>query len=235
MCVVGRPWNVQELRRKSFEDLHTIWYTAVKERNVLEREGRIYNSLEASGQQNPFLQASADVRDTMWRIRQVLAERQRGYENSLEDFKSEYNTIVEEVEKTYLEADDTQDAEMEAYLERFQFAFYGITPQLSSADVNETIVRGIKQVATFKYWRFQPTLTGETKDIIQSPRDISEAYHIFIASHTPEGIQDAVNTVIANREINEAIPEKNEQKELVKLLQAYEKVSSPEEEVSAEN
>lgn len=71
----GRAWKASELRLKSFDDLHRLWYILVIERNVLLTErawcktnGRHWSN----GMSNLY-----KVRHSMARVKAVIAERVR--------------------------------------------------------------------------------------------------------------------------------------------------------------
>lgn len=66
--IAGRAWAASELRRKSFTDLHKLWYVLLKERNALLTEtirARRYTMRIKSPQRK------ANVRKSMGRIKQA--------------------------------------------------------------------------------------------------------------------------------------------------------------------
>lgn len=71
---VGRSWSVKELRRKSFEDLHKLWYVLYKERNMLLTES---NLARRKGIIFPQPDRKTKVKKSMAAIKTVLGERKR--------------------------------------------------------------------------------------------------------------------------------------------------------------
>jgi len=74
--VAGRSWSASELRLKSFEDLHKLWFVLAKERNLLATE-RAAAKTNKERVVNPSRYRK--VRKSMARIKVVLGERQRIY------------------------------------------------------------------------------------------------------------------------------------------------------------
>ncbi|OHW96799.1 50s ribosomal protein l4 [Colletotrichum incanum] len=71
----GRAWTVEELRKKNWEDLHTLWYVCLKERNRISTTSR-----ERERRRLGFGAYEANERDetvvtTMKAIKHVLTER----------------------------------------------------------------------------------------------------------------------------------------------------------------
>lgn len=138
----------------------------------------------------------------MWRIRHVLAERQTAWENSLSDFKENYTDLIADFENGYLNADDSLDAEMEARLERFLNAFYGIkqTEDISPSVVDTNFINGVKVAAKLKLARFEGTLDQPSAEAFgEGPRDVIEAYELYLAPHSPEGIQSTASALLNKR------------------------------------
>jgi large subunit ribosomal protein L47 len=72
--IVGRQWSVTELRRKSYEDLHRLWYVLYKEKNMLLTEQQLSRRRQLIF---PQPERFKKVQKSMGSIRQVLGERKR--------------------------------------------------------------------------------------------------------------------------------------------------------------
>lgn len=79
---VGRSWNPIELRRKSFKDLHTLWYIVLRERNLLATQRAEAKRLGISEQYLDVGEKDRRCRKTMARIKTILSERMHAYEQA---------------------------------------------------------------------------------------------------------------------------------------------------------
>ncbi|XP_047312301.1 39S ribosomal protein L47, mitochondrial [Impatiens glandulifera] len=70
--VYGRSWKASELRLKSWEDLHKLWYVLYKEKNMLITQRQM---LLAQNFRFPNPERVPKVRKSMCRIKHVLTER----------------------------------------------------------------------------------------------------------------------------------------------------------------
>jgi len=82
--IFGRAWSAAELRRKSFRDLHTLWYVLLRERNLIATQMESYRRVSIS----PGLVESVEKRDfqcrkSMARIKYVINERRLAYEGAI--------------------------------------------------------------------------------------------------------------------------------------------------------
>ncbi|GKA90827.1 39S ribosomal protein L47, mitochondrial [Tanacetum coccineum] len=70
--VYGRSWKAFELRLKSWDDLHKLWYVLLKEKNMLMTQRQM---LHAQNLRFPNPERLPKVRKSMCRIKHVLTER----------------------------------------------------------------------------------------------------------------------------------------------------------------
>ncbi|XAR50148.1 hypothetical protein NMG60_11004402 [Bertholletia excelsa] len=70
--VYGRSWKASELRLKSWDDLHKLWYVLLKEKNMLMTQRQM---LHAQNLRFPNPERIPKVRKSMCRIKHVLIER----------------------------------------------------------------------------------------------------------------------------------------------------------------
>ncbi|KAH7099047.1 mitochondrial 39-S ribosomal protein L47 (MRP-L47)-domain-containing protein [Auriculariales sp. MPI-PUGE-AT-0066] len=91
----GRSWSAEEIRRKSFADLHTLWYVVLRERNVVATQQREAKRNGLSSEvYGPILKTKDyDCRKTMARIKLVMNERRLAHLSALELMQPARNRI----------------------------------------------------------------------------------------------------------------------------------------------
>jgi large subunit ribosomal protein L47 len=100
---VGRSWTVKELRRKSYDDLHKLWYVLYKEKNMLLTEQQLSRRRQLVF---PQPQRFRKVQKSMGAIKQVLGERK------IQKI-AEHQTRIQEEMQAEAEMDDDNDIEIE--------------------------------------------------------------------------------------------------------------------------
>ncbi|WEW59716.1 54S ribosomal protein L4 mitochondrial [Emydomyces testavorans] len=93
----GRAWTIQELRQKSWDDLHCLWWVTVRERNRIatskyerKRLAAGYGDFEADNRDNI-------VRATQHAIKHVLRERWYAWSEARELYNTGYRPSQEEL------------------------------------------------------------------------------------------------------------------------------------------
>ncbi|KAH6659759.1 mitochondrial 39-S ribosomal protein L47 (MRP-L47)-domain-containing protein [Truncatella angustata] len=78
----GRSWNVEELRHKSWDDLHTLWWACTKERNRIATASRERTRLKLKTGGDESQARMQTVSRTMKSIKQALTERFYAWEDA---------------------------------------------------------------------------------------------------------------------------------------------------------
>ncbi|KAI0098222.1 mitochondrial 39-S ribosomal protein L47 (MRP-L47)-domain-containing protein [Nemania sp. FL0031] len=71
----GRAWTVEELRHKSWDDMHKLWWVCVKEQNRLATARKERRRLKFTDGGDEGEARFREVRKTMWAIKHALTER----------------------------------------------------------------------------------------------------------------------------------------------------------------
>jgi large subunit ribosomal protein L47 len=78
----GRAWTVEELRQKSWEDLHSLWWVCAKERNRIATSSKERERLKAGYGQFEAEDRDKTVRKTQQAIKHALTERFYAWEHA---------------------------------------------------------------------------------------------------------------------------------------------------------
>ncbi|KAJ5172705.1 54S ribosomal protein L4 [Penicillium capsulatum] len=86
----GRPWAIQELREKSWDDLHKLWWVCVKERNRIATSNIERTRLKAGFGDHEAEEREKVIRVTQNSIKHVLRERWYAWEDAQRLYQQGY-------------------------------------------------------------------------------------------------------------------------------------------------
>ncbi|GLA25954.1 54S ribosomal protein L4 mitochondrial [Aspergillus niger] len=86
----GRSWSIQELREKSWDDLHSLWWVCVKERNRIATSDMERKRLKAGYGEWESSERDRVIRVTQNGIKHVLRERWYAWEEAQRLYRKGY-------------------------------------------------------------------------------------------------------------------------------------------------
>ncbi|CCH46367.1 hypothetical protein BN7_5960 [Wickerhamomyces ciferrii] len=188
----SRSWTIPELRRKNFNDLHSLWYTCLKERNILAREQHLLN-VDSERAAQPYGDLAEKVRETMWRIRHVLSERHHAHERSQELLPEQKEQILNEFKENFLTATKDEEVELQQTLSRLQYAIFGISEIIADNIVDKHFVEGLKFIANLKLERYAKDHPDFQE--LTPITDAGEAFVLFHSEPTTKSITESIESV----------------------------------------
>lgn len=96
----GRAWCAAELRRKSFDDLHKLWYVLLKEKNLLYTQQTEANRIGVHWLEEGRLGA---VHQSMARIKTILTERKLAFQKARQKIELENAPEIEQKRAHYID------------------------------------------------------------------------------------------------------------------------------------
>ncbi|KAF3891838.1 Mitochondrial 54S ribosomal protein YmL4 [Trichophyton interdigitale] len=108
----GRSWTVQELRQKSWDDLHCLWWVCVKERNRIATSNYERDRLKAGYGEFEAGERDKTIVVTQNNIKHVLRERWNAWSEARELYNNGYRPEQDELLETAELQEDAMPAEV---------------------------------------------------------------------------------------------------------------------------
>ncbi|KAI0020564.1 MRP-L47-domain-containing protein [Xylariomycetidae sp. FL0641] len=112
----GRAWTVEELRQKSWEDLHSLWWVCLKEKNRLYTLRREFQRSQLDIGDDEMESRIKEVRKTMKAIKHTLTERWYAWEDARSLAMSDPEVDLKDTQNPYKPSDymEPEPAETQA-------------------------------------------------------------------------------------------------------------------------